>query len=384
MNKKIIVAAVAAAVATPIVASADATMYGQVRVATQYAKRTSQINSAGDSVNRDSWGMADQVSRLGVKGDEDLGNGLKAIYQLEFGVDVGDGYGKSSFWSQRNSYVGLSGGFGTFLAGKHDTPYKISTGKLDFFADTAADADNPTNGTGFGSTNVYNAQGVGLFDSRRADGAIAYVSPSLAGFTFAGAVLQHTTDPFGGSNPPTGTPKATDFEGAYSLAGLYSNGPWFASLAYEHISLKALAGVPESANVPKDAKWRLGLGILDLNNFSAAFIYENHDVADRNLDGGKSKYKSWQLSAAYDFGNSRVKAMYGDFNGNADGTTNFGLTQLGENLSDFKTWAIGLQHNLSKRTDVQVLYRAKELKSYGGFKSAPNDDVFAVQLDHSF
>jgi predicted porin len=378
MNKKIIVAAVAAAVATPMVASADATMYGQVRVATQYAKRTSQINSSGDSVNRDSWGMADQVSRLGVKGDEDLGNGLKAIYQLEFGVDVGDGYGKGDFWSQRNSYVGLSGGFGTFLAGKHDTPFKISTGKLDFFADTAADADND----GFGSTNTYNPRGVGLFDSRRANGAIAYVSPSLAGFTFAGAVIQHGTDPFGGSNPATGTPKATDFAGAYSLAGMYSNGPWFAALAYENIDPKALLGIPGSANVPKDKKWRLGLGILDLNNFSAAFVYENHDIADRNFDGGKSKAKSWQLSAAYDFGNSRVKAMYGDFNGNADG--GLGVTQLGENISDFKTWAIGLQHNLSKRTDVQLLYRAKDLKSYNGIKTAPNDDVFALQLDHSF
>jgi predicted porin len=63
----------------------------------------------------------------------------------------------------RNSFVGLTGGWGTFVVGRNDTPYKTSTGKLDLFADTMADY----NGT------------VG-FDDVRADNAIAYVSPNLS------------------------------------------------------------------------------------------------------------------------------------------------------------------------------------------------------------
>ena len=114
-------------------------------------------------------------NRVGVKGSEDLGNGLKAIYQLEFGINFGDNNipgGANGGVSIRNSFVGLAGGFGTVLLGRHDTPLKISTGKLDLFSDTMADY----NGT------------VG-FDDIRADNAVAYISPSFSGFSFMGAVV---------------------------------------------------------------------------------------------------------------------------------------------------------------------------------------------------
>jgi predicted porin len=349
MNKKIIAAAVAAALATPMVASADATLYGQVRVATQYHSRSDGAN--------DAWGLEDQISRLGVKGDEDLGNGLKAIYKMEFGVDVGNGWGdkdpnQGNFIKQRNSYVGLTGGFGTVLAGRHDTPMKISTSRLDFFRDTNVDND-----ANFGANDY--SKSVGLFDSLRVDGAIAYISPSLAGFTLAGAAIQTGTS--------GGFDQADDFEAAYSLAGMYSNGPWYASLAYESMSPDSLIGLQ---NAPDYDKWRVGLGMLNFNNFSASFIYE--DRTDTYFVNNADS-KSWQLSAAYDFGNTRVKAMYGELDGK-DAAAN----------QDFDTWAIGLQHNLSKRTDVQVLYRQKDVKTLNGIQVAPDDDVFAIQLDHSF
>jgi predicted porin len=351
MNKKIIVAAIAAAIATPMVASADATMYGQVRVATQYHSRSDGAE--------DSWGMEDQISRLGVKGDEDLGNGLKAIYKMEFGIDVGSGFGQKdpsegNFIKQRNSYVGLAGAFGTVLAGRHDTPFKISYAKLDFFGDSNADGD-----AAFGAGD--SSRSVGLFDSLRVDGAIAYVSPSLAGFTVAGAVVQTGTT--------ANFDQADDFAGAYSIAGMYSNGPWYATLAYETLQPDSLLGVD---NAPDYDKWRVGAGILGFNNFSFTATYE--DRKDTYfVDGADSD--SWQIQAAYDFGNTRVKAMYGQFEWDDDA--------LDDTLG-FDTWAIGLQHNLSKRTDVQVLYRQKDVNDVNGVQAFPDDDVFAIQLDHSF
>jgi predicted porin len=335
MNKKIIVAAVAAALVAPLAAMADATVYGQVRVATQYHDR----DNAGDT-----WGMADQISLVGIKGSEDLGGGLKAIYKMEFGSNVGDGFGKSSFWNQRNSYVGLAGDWGTVLAGRHDTPHKISSGKLDFFANTAADNDN-----GMGPMNP---RSVGLFHSLRVDGAIAYISPNMAGFTLAGAVVQ--------TNTAATFDDGDDFASAYSLAAMYSNGPWFASAAYESLDPESLAG---AAGAPDDEKYRLGIGVLGMAGFSAGFVYESRDNAGF-VDGLDTE--AWQLSAAYDFGNNRVKAMYGSYD--ADGA------------GDFDTWAIGLQHNFSKRTDAEVLYRAKDADSDVGI----DDNVFALQLNHKF
>jgi predicted porin len=104
-----------------------------------------------------------RANRIGVKGSEDLGNGLKAIYQVEFGVQLADTNANVTSGADnvtmRNSFVGLAGGFGTFLVGRHDTPFKISTGKLDLFADTMADY----NGT------------VG-FQDLRTDNTVAYIS----------------------------------------------------------------------------------------------------------------------------------------------------------------------------------------------------------------
>lgn len=360
MNKKLIVAAIAAAMVAPMAAMADATVYGKVRVATQYADRDGEnfFDEDDDFQRRsnDSWGMEDQVSRLGIKGSEDLGNGLKAIYQMEFGVNVGDGVGKGGFWTQRNSYVGLAGGWGTFLMGRHDTPYKISSGKLDMFADTVADYDN---GCDVARLCDFNPNGAGqLFHSIRTDGAIAYISPSFSGFTFAGALVQTDTE--------AGFDDADDFASAYSLAAMFHNGPWFASLAYEDLDGESLGFYQNELFRDNDTKWRIGLGILGWAGFSVSGIYEDRQNANF-IDGADRT--SWQLQAAYDFGNNRVKGMYG--NRDDDGTL--------FDRNDYTTWAIGFQHNLSKRTDVQVLYR-----DLNGDDDVLDDSVFALQLDHAF
>jgi predicted porin len=341
MTKKILVAAIAAAVSVPMAAMADATVYGKVNVASQYMDR-----DTGDS-----WGMEDQASRLGIKGSEDLGAGLKAIYQMEFGVNVGDGFGKGGFWSQRNSYVGLAGDWGTALAGRHDTPHKISSGKLDFFADTAADYDTCT---GSGTVCAQSPNGVGLFHSLRVDGAIAYISPNFSGLTVAGAVVQTGTD--------VAFEDADDFASAYSLAAMYSQGPFFGSLSYETLDPESLAGAPSGTD--DDSKWRAGFGILGMSGFSASVVYENR--TDSGFVSGADS-DAWQLQAAYDFGKNRVKGMYGQF----DGDNSIDV--------DFDTWAIGLEHNLSKRTQAQVLYRAKDFDDID-----LEENVFGVQLNHAF
>ena len=114
--------------------------------------------------------------------------------------------------------------------GRHDTPLKISTGKLDLFSDTMADY----NGT------------IGFHDLR-ADNAVAYISPSWSGFQFCGC---HR--PSGGATGagPGPEPQRSDasIAGAYSLAGIYSNGPFYASVAYESLGNELLQSTPTSLN----------------------------------------------------------------------------------------------------------------------------------------
>jgi len=433
MNKKLITLAVAAALVAPAAAMAEAILYGKVNVSLDYADVKNVIlptwgfardangdviiDAAGnptlvqrtDGEDFKGWGMsangyipgAGRASRIGVKGSEDLGGGLKAIYQIELGVNLNDTnnnvLNNNDTISYRNTFVGLAGGWGTALMGRHDTPMKISTGKLDLFSDTMADY----NGT------------VGFRDLR-ADNAVAYISPSFSGFTFAGAII-----PAGGA---TGGGQGLNLNedgiaGAYSLAGIYSNGPFYASIAYEslgnqhfnsqNVSLNesncpyldpAFPAVGEAfaadcAYTGDDANtWRVGLGLLDWNGFTLTGIYENRDndigsgpynsfVDPTNpgnsyylpgttpslANGAAYKNELWQVQAGYAFGGSMIKAMYGQ----AESTSNAvlganyvlinGGQQLASNVANrydgtINTWAVGYDYNFSKRTKAYALY----------------------------
>ncbi len=352
-----------------------------------------------------------RANRLGVKGSEDLGNGLKAIYQVELGLNLTAADNNITSGdngiSYRNSFVGLAGDWGTVLVGRHDTPMKISTGKLDLFVDTMADY----NGT------------VG-FDDVRADNVVAYISPSFSGFSFAGAVVAP-----GGATIGEGLNVENDsFASAYSLALIYNNGPFYASAAYEVLgnehfmdSDTSLAGEAACLNddgtqtlscgyVDDDfTKWRLGLGILDWNGFTLTGIYEQQDdipegqtreaVGFVDPDGNitltsMNEVKNqtlWQIQAGYSFGNNMFKAMYGAVD--RDNTKVFAATRetvslqnLRSDLSgDRSTWGVGFDHNFSKRTKLYALYTAVDDDQDGlpGFAGVQWSG-FSLGLIHKF
>jgi predicted porin len=318
----------------------------------------------------DGWGMDQngRASRLGVKGSEDLGNGLKAVYQMEFDVRVANDNGdnvltdgnRNNALAMRNTYAGLAGNWGTFLMGRHDTPLKMSTSRLDLFADTLADM-NFTVG----------------FQDLRADNAVAYVSPSLYGLNFSGAVI-----PAGGATGGTGWNSDADgLAEAWSTGLTYSNGPFFASAAYENLGSNLWTGGQTfntiygnlnqdvlyrglyGSGAKDDTKWRLGLGLLNWNGFTLQGIYENRSHVLGAPD--QSDMQLWQLQAQYAFGNTAVKGMYGHASVdqcadpfNAGFRFYCGLGLDGTENSDMDTCAVGVDHNFSKRTKAYLLYTA--------------------------
>ena len=495
MNKKLITLAVAAAMAAPAAAMAEATLYGKLHVSIDYADVNNTFGTSVDTngnlytnnagsfyvtpdgvptrntvvdpndgtiyqaneviyidkkgralksntedfkgwgVNGNAWRKytgrnpilpqaQGRANRLGVKGSEDLGSGLKAIYQVEFGVNFSDADfnipgDDGNNVTLRNSFVGLAGNWGTFLVGRHDTPLKISTGKLDLFADTMADY----NGT------------VG-FQDLRVDNAITYISPSWGGFSLAGAIVA------GGGGTAIGESNIYEdsLAGAYSIAAIYNNGPFYVSAAYESLdqdmftdsttsyggkeacfdrSTKTFITYPTCGYIDSSFdKWRIGLGLLDWNGFTLTAIYEQQE----NLPSGQyptsvafvdaqtgavapgfgqtvEKQQLWQVQAAYAFGNNEIKAMYGSVS--RDNTKLFGATrdttiaadnlrQLGRAVrddleGDRYTWAVGFDHNFSKRSKVYALYTAVEddLNGTPGFGGAEWSG-FSLGMIHSF
>ena len=346
MKKKLLNLAVATTLAAPAAAMADAVLYGKLHVSIDYfdINSSSLVNDLFGDHDQSFWTLnrgregrgVSRANRIGVKGSEDLGGGLKAIYQVEFGISLANesdlriANGDKGSVSMRNSFVGLAGGWGTFLVGRHDTPMKISTGKLDLFADTMADY----NGT------------IG-FQDIRADNAIAYISPSFSGFQLAAAIV-----PGGGATVEgVFNPDSDSLAEAYSIAAIYKNGPFYGAIAYESLQEDLLAtdssliAPPGVVVVPDDSfdKWRVGLGLLNWNGFTLTGIYENQNfIYSDDL---------WQIQAAYAFGNNTIKGSYGQVNKEDDRIIK---------RYNSASWTIGFDHNFSKRTKAYILYTSTD------------------------
>ncbi len=158
MNKKLIAAAIAAGLAAPMSANAAPTVYGHLQAEISSEDRTlstidtdpttaglqgnvtdGRVVQGGGGRFQEDIGVDDNKrGRLGVKGSEDLGGGLKAIYKFEWQVDTTDGNPNDG---SRESFVGLKGGFGQVELGRVKSPYKYYGGvKYDPFVTTEIEA----------------------------------------------------------------------------------------------------------------------------------------------------------------------------------------------------------------------------------------------------
>jgi predicted porin len=177
MKKSIIALAVAGALTAPIAAQADATLYGSLRI------NLSNYDSTGLDVT-------DNSSRIGIKGSSELFSGAKAIFQYEQFVSTETG----ALGGGRLASLGVTGDFGTVNTGRQWAPFAIWTV---FPTDILVNSDNS------GSTGY--APGL-----HRLSNTIAYISPAMSGFTFAGVVIAG------------GDAAGTDDVDAYNLAVKYS------------------------------------------------------------------------------------------------------------------------------------------------------------------
>jgi predicted porin len=309
MNKKLIALAVAAAFAAPMAANAAPTVFGIAHVSVD---KVNNEDTAGDTTD-EAWHVVSRASRIGAKGSEDLGGGLSAVYHLEWQVAMDS----TGALTGRNQVVGLSGGFGTVLMGRHDTPMKMSTGKLDFFGDEAGDYNN-----------------IAGFVDHRASNAIAYVSPNMNGFGIAAAIVP------GENADADATDDANDgLTGAVSLNATYSAGALYVAGGYEKADadLVAATGGADDWNA-----MRLGVG-YNMDNMKFAGVYEKQDSgSDAAGDRG-----IFQVSGAFTMGKNVIKATYakaGEWS-EADDT-------------DHSGYAVGIDHNFSKASKLYAQYAA--------------------------
>jgi predicted porin len=330
MNKKLLAAAVAAAFVAPMAASADAVLYGKIHTSVD----------AIDNGAQDNWEMNSRASRLGVKGSEDLGNGLKAIWQIEVQVaadgnetaDGQDGSG-TGFDGQRNTFIGLSGDWGTALVGRHDTPNKFGFygSGIETLGDSILDPNNGVVGV-FGASDY------------RADNAIAYISPNFSGFTVAAAVIP-------GEDGAPGASAGDGIADHYSFGARYAGG-----------GLKVGGGYESKTDGVEDEEiMQIGASY----NFDIFTVAGHYEAVDNLGWVAGSDQESFAFSGKVKLGNNTLHAIYSDTDG-GDG-------------EGFDAWGVGADHAFSKRTKVYAAYASRD---YSGATS--DDDQFSIGMIHSF
>ena len=296
--KKTLAIAIAAAFAVPMSVMADTTLYGSA-------------HASLDSVDVDQPGVSNNTSYsnnksyLGVKGSEKITDGLSAVYKIEFGPAFGSGRGLSD----RDQYVGLSGNYGTLVAGRASTPYKIVGAKADLFWYSQLGSNRFVTGP-----------------DARANNVIAYFTPKMGGFSAALATVTEGV---------TGT--ANDNVRANSANAFYKAGGLMVGLGLEDSSISG------------DSVDKRLMASYDTGKFKVVGFAERHD----NLAGGAlgansgtqlGDHNVYGLGASVKTGRGAVKAQY--YVDNAKDVAN----------ADSKMFAIGYDHNLSKRTTVYAQY----------------------------
>jgi len=313
MNKKLIALAVASACIAPAVMAQTAnpvTLYGRVHVTFESVSAGGGTTTQNDGTKTRTR-VQDQASLLGVRGTEDLGGGLKAVFQLEtaFAPDA-----NTTTFAARNSGVGLMGGWGTVMMGRWDTPFKMATGSIDPFGDVTIG----------GFTAVMND---GANFDRRDQNVVQYWSPKWGGFDFK---LMYQA-----SEGKTATADPRDV----GASATWSNGPFYLMYAYEEhkdqVGPSNGASNSPTASGKKEKGQALG-GTFAFGPVKIGLLAEKFNKDDRK------DQKAWMGNVVWTIGNNQLIYQYSQAK---DGGLNAAATQPDCNANVF-----GWQYNFSKRT----------------------------------
>jgi predicted porin len=318
-SKQLIVAAsIVAAFSASAQAQSNVQIYGSIDVG--FSHRGDHLNDHVDSQNRIDSGIS-SGSRLGFKGTEDLGNGVKALFTIEAGYEADTGNSKQGGrLFGRQAFVGLTGGFGTVLAGRLYAPHYTLMSAIDPFKRGMVGQHHNVLAAGV------TTGGINLFDPDRVDNAVAYVTPSWGGFNITAAYSNQafTQEAVGNAGDNR----------VFALMPRYTNGPLDIGLSYHHIK-------SEESDAVKVNNWTLA-GAYDFGPAKLATAYEQSRWNDvLGVDGDDLKLKAWMLGATIPFGKHAILASY-----------NQSKLDWSNNSGKGRQFALGYTYAFSKRTNL--------------------------------
>lgn len=349
MKKTLMAAALFGTLAGAAQAQSTVQIYGNLDAG--LIKRTGQSLNIGKRA----------ANTLGFKGTEDLGNGLKALFQLEIryepdtgSLEVG-GNGVQRQLFQGQSRVGLQGDFGMLRIGRGLTPYHETIGAFEPFHALPSPAGFYTDLSVAGYTSQpLDPSGA---SHNRWSNAVWYNTPIVSGFQLNTAIA--TKENTGGAavigrgtaaNPqyPVGAEASSN---PFSVSATYNNGPAAFMAGYER-------------NAIESKVWSVGAAVNATPELKLMGTYSKQDQEHNRLANANTK--SWVLGANYTLGPGKLLAGYGQKD--TDG------------LQKVKQFSLGYEYSLSKRTYLYVDASRKR-----GLPTSPATvNHYDVGINHSF
>ena len=360
------------------------TLYGLVDLGVAQSKDTATLNGVSASIKKSEMTSMINGPRIGFKGTEDLGGGLKANFLMEYGVQPDDG-AASTTMNNRQSFVGVEGGFGTVNLGRQYTAYHAHQGAFDMVN---------------GNTNTLVGPVVCYTTRVSASNAMLYTTPSFSGVT---ATVMYG---FGETAKTAAGTKKNDSTG---LNVKYANGPLTLGVGYDSVKNPDTATSTTVDNA----------SLINWSPVTGASATNKGDgLAGQN---GSEKLNVYNLAASYDLGVAKIAGQYFDlketkYAGTAGVSAKLNGFNLGVSVpmgaitlaasyskADVDVDAAGLSANvaeikghqflatyaLSKRSTVYAAYGQDKLSTSGVISSfGANADVkrqqYGVGLRHTF
>ena len=331
MKKSLIALTLAA---LPVAAMADVTLYGTIKAGVEVS-RTKTTEGNVSTKDRTATEIADFGSKIGFKGHEHLGNNLNAIWQVEQKTSIA---GTDSKWGNRESFIGLEGGFGKIRAGNLNTVLKDSGDNVNVWESSDANAD------------VLQVSKIGRVENRQI--SVRYDSPVFAGFS--GSVQYVPRD---NANPKDNHTHAVKSRESYHAGLNYENSGFFAQYAGSFAKYADLNDDAErvavgtaGSNPVKDYQVHRVVAGYDANNLYVS-VAGQHEAA-KNNDGSANngkKHEQTQVAAtaAYRLGNVTPRVSY------AHGFK-AKVNDVKQEGSQYDQVIVGADYDFSKRTSALV------------------------------
>ncbi len=353
MNKKLMAVAVAGALGAPAAALAQVEIYGRANVFTDSYRATGSTAGAATDV-KSRTRVNDQGSRLGFRGREDLGRGLRAVYQIESGVNIDTGKQNSSepggaanastgFLASRDSFVGLEGGWGRVLFGRQSLYF--GNGAIEQVTANYVNVGLP----------LFSGNLIVPSPTARTSNVLSYTTPNFSGVdaTVAIAPQSEGTQAAGAANNNTDA----------RITALTARYTGRVNAQLDWAENKKQTPIP-AANSGDQTGIKLGVGYPYAPGAQIALVYVSQKVENigtgvtapvnaalpGTLAAGDSlKQKGWGINWEHIFGNILALGQYARVNDISGCTGDCSATKA-------NMYMVGAKYLLSKRTGVYATF----------------------------